>query len=126
MKDDLSMFFGHTYFHILDDQEYICKFQPRLITNTEMYIYCNQIETQITNNSLLPLLHIVQSANDKNYGEMLQERYDTPIFFPLNTNFLKILEFQFRSRDGNLILFDNSTDTITLTFICRPTSKGSH
>ena len=124
MKNDSGIFFGHTYFHIYHDKEYICSFQPRIVTNTEMYIYCNQIEPQITNNKFMQLLHILQSGNDKTYGEILQERYDTPIFFPLNTRYLKLLEFKFYSRDGNLILFDNSADTITLNFICRPSSKG--
>ena len=124
MKHDSSVFFGHIFFNIYHDIEYICTFQPRIVTNTEMYIYCNQIEMQITNNKLMPLLHILQSASDKHYGEMLQQTYDTPIFFKLNTRFLKILEFKFFSRDGEPILFDNSADTITLNFICRPSSKG--
>ena len=122
-EGDVSVFFGHVNFRITEEH-FVCKYQPRIVTDTEIYIYCKQITEQFVNNHMIQLLHVVQSADDKQYGTILQQRFAKPIFLKLNTRYLSKLEFQFRTRDGKLALFENSSDTISMVLILRPSRKG--
>ena len=124
LSSDIHLFLGDTDFHI-EKSEHVCTFQPRIVTDTELYIYCKQICAQYVNSQLAQLFHVVQAGENVNFGQILQQRFPKPLFLNLNTRFLNQLEFEFRTRDGTPVLFDNSSDTINLMLILRPSSKGA-
>ena len=45
-------------------------------------------------------------------------------FLKLNNRYLRELEFEFRTRDGEKAKFDHSTDTVSMVLILRPTARG--
>ena len=122
-KGDVSVFLGHEHFRITKAAS-VCTYQPRIVSEPEIYIYCNQIDEQILNKDLVPLLHIVHAGDDTKYGGILQQTIPRPIFLKLNNRYIQNFDFEFRTRDGKLALFDNTSETITIMLILRPTSKG--
>ena len=120
---DVGLFLGDDNF-IINKLEHICNFQPRICTDTEIFIYLKNITEQYVNAQLLPLFHVLHSAGELVYGQILQQRYPAPLFLKLNNKYLRELEFEFRTRDGRLAMFDHSSDTISMVLILRPTSRG--
>ena len=120
---DVSVFLGHNNFRI-KKSPYMCTYQPRVISDPEIYLYCRQIDEQMLNDQLVQLLHVVHADENTEYGGILQQTITRPIFLKLNNRYVQNFEFEFRTRDGELAKFDNTAETITLVLILRPTSKG--
>ena len=120
---DVTLFLGADVL-IIDKLENICSFQPKICTDTEIYIYLKNIKEQYVNNELLQLFHVIHSGDEVAYGQILQKRYPKPLYLELNNRYLKEFEFEFRTRDGRPAMFDHSTDTVSMVLILRPSARG--
>ena len=120
---DVAIFLGDNEF-VINKSEHVCTFQPRICSDTEIFIYLKQITEQYVNSRLVPLFHVLHSGNGAEYGQILQQRYPKPLFLKLNNRYLRELDFEFRTRDGQLAMFDHSADTISMVVVLRPSSRG--
>ena len=72
----------------------------------------------------MQLFHVIHSGDEVAYGQILQILYPKPLYLELNNRYLKEFEFEFRTRDGRLAMFDHSTDTVSMVLILRPSARG--
>ena len=73
---------------------------------------------------MVKLLAIIPLPWDMPYGDPIHHVVKTPHFLKLSTNHLTKLTFSLRNRFGELIRFEDSDQTVTISTFLRPTRKG--
>ena len=126
--NELPYFFGsdgHRQLIVEKNTEFIFPIAPELIyKNANLYLYCSQIEPQFVNNVMAPLLALIPIGSQEVWGGGMHHIFKTPRFLNLNTMFLEKLEFTIRNRDGDEIKFEDSSYTVTINTVVRPSTKG--
>ena len=91
---------------------------------TNMYLYCDQIEEQYVNNTMVKLLAIIPLPWDTPYGHPIHHVVTTPHFLNLSSAHLTELRFTLRNRHGEEIRFEDTEQTVLVVVVLRPSRKG--
>ena len=122
---ELEPFFGHQGNIMLGNSECVTLFQPAIrLRNTNFFLYCEQLKEQYVNNIMTPLFATVPVPPSSEYGHPIHINMENPHFLNLNSNHLEHLKFSIKNRQGELLKFADTSQTIILLLLLRPTKRG--
>lgn len=81
---------------------------------SEIFVYSDLIESHHVGDSYAPLLRVIPCMNEKN--EQIVKHYETPIYFPLKSNFVDTIEIELKTSSGKDIIFTGGKTLILLSF----------
>ena len=100
-------------------------FQPAIkLRNTNFFLYCDQIREQHVNNILTPLLATVPIPSNVNFGDPIHYNVKNPHFLSLRNTTLESLRFTLKNRQNEDIRFKNTSQTINILLLLRPSNRG--
>ncbi|GBN66249.1 hypothetical protein AVEN_218086-1 [Araneus ventricosus] len=70
---------------------------------TEIFVYCNIVESHPVGDSVSPLLRIIPCINEKE--EQIVKQYERPLYFPLRKKRVECVEIALRTSTGEIITF---------------------
>lgn len=123
---ELEPFFGHIGpLMVQKDQQFVTEYQPAIkLRNTNFFLYCDQIREQYVNELMTPLLATVPIPSNIKFSDPVHMSVRNPHFLSLKSNNLHELHFTLKNRQGESVKFKNSAQTIILSLLLRPTSRG--
>ena len=75
-----------------------------------IFVYCSMVRKTVVSGIPIPLLKIIprlSSALTRRKGELYQ--CENLEYFPIQYNYIQIIEFKLRSHDGELVMFEGGT-----------------
>lgn len=79
---------------------------------TDLYVYCNLIESVSVGDTIAPLLRIVDASGAN--GDVIYRQYDQPRYLPLRLHQFESVHLYIRDRFGEQIEFEGGTLTAVL------------
>ena len=89
-----------------------------------MFLYCEQIREQHVNEILSPLLATIPIPPNSKFGDPVHHPVKNPHYLNLKNNNIDELHFTLKNRQGENVRFTNSSQTIILSLLLRPTKRG--
>ena len=124
---ELQSFFGVTQpdLAVYSDRLFMSDGKPNLHhRNTNMFLYCEQIEEQYVNNVMAKVLAVIPIPWNAPYGHPIHHVVMKPTFVNLSTTHLTELRFILRNANGDLINFEDTDQTVMAHLVLRPSRKG--
>lgn len=81
---------------------------------TEIFVYCDAIQSVHVGDSVSPLLRIIPCQNETK--PQIVKYYDRPIYVPIRKKFLETIEIELRSSTGKKITFTSGKTYVVLAF----------
>ena len=89
--------------------------------NTNLFLYCEELTEQYVNNQMTNLAAVVPIPWEGKYGDPIHISFNTPHFLKLASNRLGKLHFAITNRHGEPIKFEDTTQTVVIVSVLRPT-----
>ena len=126
LGEELAPFFGHDGSILIHkNKKFVTSYQPAVkLRNTNMFLYCEQIREQHVNEILSPLLATIPIPPNSKFGNPVHHPAKNPHFLNLKNNNIDELHFILKNRQGENVRFTNSSQTIILLLLLRPTKRG--
>ena len=124
---ELQSFFGVSQpdLAVQSDRLFISDKKPNLHhRNTNLFLYCEQIEEQYVNNVMAKVLAVIPIPWNVTYGHPIHHVVMNPTFVNLSTTHLTELRFILRNVNGELINFEDTDQTVIAHTVLRPSRKG--
>ena len=124
---ELAPFFGTSQptITVPSDLKFITDKEPNIYhKNTNLFLYCEQITEQYVNNMMVSLLSVIPVPWDGNYGDPIHYVVNTPHFLNLASRRLEKLRFVITNRHGEAVRFQNTSQTVLVVTVLRPSRKG--
>lgn len=125
--EELSPFFGHAgrSITVKKSQQFTASIVPAIkLKNTHFFLYCSQIREQFVNNIMTPLLACVPIPPESKWGSPIHITFSNPVFLNLNSTYMNSLEFDIKNGFGESVVFEDTSQTIVILLVLRPTKKG--
>ena len=104
------------------NEDFIGDIEPNIFhKNTNLFLYCEQISQQFVNNKMTNLIAVIPVPWEGKYGDPIHVAFNTPHFLKLASNRLEMLRFKITNRFGEPIKFEDSSLTVLIISVLRPT-----
>lgn len=82
---------------------------------SEIFVYTDIVQSSHVGDSFSPILRVVPCGMDKT-SDHIVERYETPIYFNLKSNFIQEINIDLRNTAGSNIIFTGGKTFVMLSF----------
>lgn len=81
---------------------------------SEIYIYSDVCEGHLVGDSFVKVLRIIPTLVES--GDQIVRTYQSPLYFPIHSNFIETIGIEFRTSFGNPIIFTGGKTLVVLSF----------
>ena len=124
--DEIPSLLGHNDDHIMVEKkrEFIAHVAPNInLKNTHLMLYCSEIRPQAVNDSRARVLAVVPIDANASWGAPMHVTFRPPHFLQIASTYLDTLHFELRTVYGDLVKFEDSSQTVIIVSVVRPTRR---
>ena len=115
--NDVLGFKQKTYSFKRKDEVIEAEYAPSMFAGSHsLFIYCSICADMDVANVKVPLLRTVAIDTKANFGDVVNVEYKTPMYVPLRTNYLSLIEVDIRNDMGDRIHFVEGKTQLVLHF----------
>lgn len=97
--------------------DFIAKYPPSMFAGSHtFFIYCSICADMDVANVKVPLLRTVAIKTKANFGDVVSVNYKSPIYVPVNTNYINSILIDIRNDMGKRIHFTEGKTQLVLHF----------